>query len=157
MTARVTQMHKCWALAQRALSTSANSTLHASQLASPVSLETCRAAVSIAAARIRNSLATNTSLGSTSNRHFSQAAVAEHSQPEIQLTAAAIEVSSLYIASADMYFRPQLLDWSVALQRIQELNQKNQNLVLQLRVDAGGCSGFSYNFDLVTEAANDDM
>ena len=97
MTARVTQMHKCWALAQRALSTSANSTLHGSQLASPVSLETCRAAVSIAAARIRNSLATNTSLGSTFNRHFSQAAVAEHSQPEIQLTAAAIEVSSLYI------------------------------------------------------------
>ena len=56
-----------------------------------------------------------------------------------------------------MYFRPQLLDWSVALQRIQELNQKNQNLVLQLRVDAGGCSGFSYNFDLVTEASSDDM
>jgi len=45
----------------------------------------------------------------------------------------------------------------VALQRIQKLNATDQNLVLRLRVDAGGCSGFSYKFDLDSDPASDDM
>ncbi len=45
----------------------------------------------------------------------------------------------------------------LVLQRIQELSQKDANMVLRLRVDAGGCSGFSYKFDLETDPASDDM
>lgn len=43
------------------------------------------------------------------------------------------------------------------LQRIQELSQQDGALVLRLRVDAGGCSGFSYKFDLEGDPSPDDV
>lgn len=45
----------------------------------------------------------------------------------------------------------------MALQRLQELNQQESNSVLRLKVDAGGCSGFSYVFDLEKDPPADDM
>ena len=45
----------------------------------------------------------------------------------------------------------------MALQRLQELNQLETRSVLRLRVDAGGCSGFSYVFDLEKDPPADDM
>lgn len=43
------------------------------------------------------------------------------------------------------------------LQRIQELTAEDKGYMLRLRVDAGGCSGFSYKFDLDSEPTTDDV
>ena len=46
---------------------------------------------------------------------------------------------------------------SSAVQRIQELSKHDKGILLRLRVDAGGCSGFSYKFDLDSTPADEDM
>ena len=43
------------------------------------------------------------------------------------------------------------------MQRIHELSEDGSALVLRLRVDAGGCSGFSYKFDLEGDSSVDDV
>ena len=46
-----------------------------------------------------------------------------------------------------------------AAKRIAILKQQEGNAALMLRisVSSGGCSGFSYHFDLVTDSAEDDL
>ena len=47
---------------------------------------------------------------------------------------------------------------AAAAQRIAELSRlEGRPLMLRIGVDAGGCSGFQYQFDLVEAAAPDDL
>jgi iron-sulfur cluster assembly accessory protein len=47
---------------------------------------------------------------------------------------------------------------SAAARRIQSLaRDEGRPLMLRVAVSAGGCSGFQYEFDLVDEAATDDL
>ena len=47
---------------------------------------------------------------------------------------------------------------AAAAQRIAELSRlEGRPLMLRVGVDAGGCSGFQYQFDLVEAAASDDL
>ena len=52
--------------------------------------------------------------------------------------------------------QPDQISFSAA-QRIQELSKHDKGILLRLRVDAGGCSGFSYKFDLDSTPADEDM
>ncbi|WP_296490937.1 iron-sulfur cluster assembly accessory protein [Phenylobacterium sp.] len=53
---------------------------------------------------------------------------------------------------------PDLSLSPAAAQRIAELSHlEGRPLMLRIGVDAGGCSGFQYQFDLVEAAAPDDM
>ncbi|KAL3148038.1 hypothetical protein ABBQ38_014328 [Trebouxia sp. C0009 RCD-2024] len=124
-------MQAVFALAQRTLRT-ANCTAFPSPGLSTANFDTYKAALLIAASRQQCSALTNSVTSVFASRRFSQAAVAEQSQADIQLTEAAVE-------------------------RLQELNQQECNSVLRLRVDAGGCSGFSYVFDLEKNPPPDDI
>lgn len=53
---------------------------------------------------------------------------------------------------------PELSLSAAAAQRIAELSRlEGRPLMLRIGVDAGGCSGFQYQFDLVEAAAPDDL
>jgi iron-sulfur cluster assembly accessory protein len=53
---------------------------------------------------------------------------------------------------------PDLSLSPAAAQRIADLSRlEGRPLMLRIGVDAGGCSGFQYQFDLVEAAAPDDM
>ena len=53
---------------------------------------------------------------------------------------------------------PELSLSAAAAQRIAELSRlEGRPLMLRIGVDAGGCSGFQYRFDLVEAAAPDDL
>ncbi|DBA71444.1 hypothetical protein WJX79_004208 [Trebouxia sp. C0005] len=124
------EIQRSWALALRALAASSN--LPASRPLLATSFDSYRNALIIAASHLHGDTSPQSISTSLRSRSFSQAAVAEQAQPDIQLTEAASE-------------------------RIQELSKKDPNMVLRLRVDAGGCSGFSYKFDLETDPASDDI
>jgi iron-sulfur cluster assembly accessory protein len=53
---------------------------------------------------------------------------------------------------------PDLSLTAAAAQRIADLSRlEGRPLMLRIGVDAGGCSGFQYQFDLVEAAAPDDL
>lgn len=144
-------------LAQRTLrSTATYSTSFASRDLSPANLDSYSAALFIVASRQQCTFLTKSLASIFAARPFSQAAVAEQSQADIQLTEAAVEVRSCCIYLHWKILR-NLFQLGIVLQRLQELNQQDSNSVLRLRVDAGGCSGFSYVFDLEKDPPADDM
>lgn len=151
-------MQAVCALAQRTLRNTATYTCtsFASPGRSTTDINTYSAALLILASRQQCNLLTQSLASVVAARPFSQAAVAEQPQADIQLTEAAVEVCVRlkFFALEGLCSLPQL---SMALQRLQELNQQESNSVLRLKVDAGGCSGFSYVFDLEKDPPADDM
>lgn len=127
------------------------------QTVSANSVESCRSAITIAACHLHGRTLTGNVAPIRFVRNLSQAAVAEQSQPDIQLTEAAVEVSTLSNVNKLPVKASQYITCYLVLQRIRQLSNKGQDTVLRLRVDAGGCSGFSYKFDLETDHASDDM
>ena len=84
-------MQAVCALAQRTLRTG-SSTAFPSPGLSTTKIDAYRAALLIAASRQQCSALTNSLISVFASRPFSQAAVAEQSQADIQLTEAAVEV-----------------------------------------------------------------
>jgi len=91
--ARMREMQRCWSLALRALA--ASSTLPASRPVLATSVDSYRTALTIAASHIHGGLSIQFTSMALRSRSFSQAAVAEQAQPDIQLTEAASEVGCL--------------------------------------------------------------
>lgn len=53
---------------------------------------------------------------------------------------------------------PQVTATDSALKRVAQIVAKDdQNSALRISVEGGGCSGFSYKFDLVTDINDDDL
>lgn len=125
-------MQPAFALAQRAITSCVSSTLLGTRALASANIDSYSVALSIVASKPQRPSVTKSLTSVFGSRLFSQAAVSEPSQADIQLTEAAVE-------------------------RLQELNQQESNSVLRLRVDAGGCSGFSYVFDLEKEPPADDI
>ena len=148
-------MRAAYLLARRALTSSASSATRASHAVSEPSVDSYRAALLVLVSGQHSKSLHKPISSFITCRQFSQAAVAEESQANIQLTEAAVEVrvtSLMGCHRVTACAKPFLL-----LQRLQELNQKESNSVLRLRVDAGGCSGFSYVFDLERDPPPEDM
>lgn len=84
------EIQRSWALALRALAASSN--LPASRPLLATSFDSYRNALIIAASHLHGDTSPQSISTSLRSRSFSQAAVAEQAQPDIQLTEAASEV-----------------------------------------------------------------
>lgn len=90
LIARMREMQRCWSLALRAVA--ASSTLPASRPVLATSVDGYRTALIIAASHLHGGPSMQSTSTALRSRSFSQAAVAEQAQPDIQLTEAASEV-----------------------------------------------------------------
>ena len=84
------EMQRCWSLTLRALAASSN--LPASRPVLATSVDSYRTALIIAASHVHGGISMQSISTTLQSRSFSQAAVAEQAQPDIQLTEAAGEV-----------------------------------------------------------------
>lgn len=58
-----------------------------------------------------------------------------------------------------IYINMSIIVDQTAIHRINDLrkDQNKDNLVLRIRVDGGGCSGFQYNLDLTEDTTEEDL
>jgi len=90
LIARMREMQICWSLALQALA--ASSKLPASRPVLATNVDSYRTALIIAASHLHGGPSMQSTSTALRSRSFSQAAVAEQAQPDIQLTEAASEV-----------------------------------------------------------------